>query len=175
MGRSLALAVSLLVAQLVSATAIAEPREATDIRLERLLRKLEALTEPAADAQPAAAVTRTAVIRVRGTINKKSAFTLPLRCSVKIAHSNAALTLSFVEDMSALVTFAGNTGTCDLTVPFKWQNADTSRKVNVSVSIYIDDCVCAQTEVTRSTHFSFAPILLPGEGTTRLINFIRDM
>ena len=174
-----AFAAALLVAQFIG-VAEAGGRDQNEVRLERLLQKLEALTEPeatgAAAVDPAAnTVTRRAALRIYGTITRRSAFTLPLRCSVGLLHIGGNTGPFFLEDMSKLVTFNGNTGICDITIPFRWQRADDEWPVEIDVGLYTDQCVCAENEIERSTGFELPDVPLPAEGTTPVVFFARDM
>jgi hypothetical protein len=163
----------LIAQQLVSAALAADAGQTA--RMDRLMRKLETMNAPHSRA-PAAVVTaaRSGAFRVAGLINKKTAFTGPVRCEVGLAHLNVDTFTAYEEVLSEPATFNGNTGNCNVTVPFKWRFADVTSVVFVLVTVY-NDCTCTSTEVARSSTFEFPVVGLPAEGTTRFLGFSIDM
>jgi hypothetical protein len=166
---------AMLIAQQLTSSAFAAGASDPGARTERLLRKLELLMAPQTHG-PAAPVTatRTAAIRVGGVINRKSAFVGTVRCEVSLQHINNDAPTFYAETLGEPVTFSGNTGTCNVTLPFKWQFADINGVVFVVVSVFTD-CACTGTEVTRESSFEFPIVAMPAEGTTRFLGFTIDM
>lgn len=141
-------------------SASAQSPDINALRLNALLTKLEALTQSPTDA-PAATVLRTASVRIRGTLEKQSPFTGPLRARVTLNHSVGGF--FFQESASKLVTFNGPVGTFDIIIPFKWAGADPNGTVFVFVSVFVDDCICIENEYDRTLDRVLS-FLMPGEG-----------
>ncbi len=169
---------AMLIMQQLTSAAFAAGASDPGARTERLLRKLEFLMTPQ-NRGPAAPVTasRSAAIRVGGTINRKSAFVGTVRCEVSLQHINNDAFTFYTETLGKPVTFSGNTGTCAITIPFKWQFADINGFVFVVVSVFTD-CACTESAgnaVTRESNLEFPIVAMPAEGTTRFLGFSIDM
>lgn len=169
---------AMLIAQQLTSTAFAAGVSDPGARTERLLRKLELLMTPQ-NHGPAAPLTgsRSAAFRIGGVINRRSAFVGTVRCEVNLQHVNTGAFIFYAETLGEPVTFNGNTGTCSLTIPFKWQFADINGAVLVVVSVFTD-CACtgsAGNAVTRESNLEFPIVAMPAEGTTRFLGFTIDM
>lgn len=166
---------AMLIAQPLISTAFAGGTTDSGARREHMLRKLELLM-PQQKSAPAAPVTgdRSAAVRVGGVIRRKTTLVGTIRCEANLAHVNPDAFTFYTETLSEPVTFVGNTGRCDITIPFKWQFADINGFVIVAVAVYTE-CSCTGTEVTRESDLEFPIIDIPAEGTTRFLGFTLDM
>jgi hypothetical protein len=166
---------ALLIAELLTSAAFAADASGHGARMDRLMRKLEFVTAPQ-NRGPAAPVTasRSAAFRIAGVINRKSPFTGPVRCEVSLFHLNVDTFTAYEETISEPAIFNGNTGSCNVTVPFRWPYADVASVVLIVAAVYTD-CSCNGTEVFRSSTFEFPVVVVPAEGTTRVLGFSVDM
>jgi hypothetical protein len=129
-------------------------------------------------AKRAALTTRSAKIRLNGTINKKGSFTKPLFCSVSFYYYDDFN--YFNESKSEAAEFDGTTGTCTVTVPFKWKVDNVANMVEVSAYVYNGQdgllrAKAAGEEIGRSSDIDLPDIPLPAEGEVAVLTFDIDM
>lgn len=142
---------------------------------EVLLRQLLGEKELA----PKAVVDLSAAIRVVGTIRHVSAMKLPLTCSVSFGYYDGR---SRQERKTRRVTFKGDTGTCDVTVPFAWENVDPAYgEIELYVIVSNTDAedqfdtvslLAAPADASiRSSAIAFPSVAVPGQGETKKLTF----
>jgi hypothetical protein len=153
----------------------ADSPEFQAMRTHMLMQKLIDGGKPAA--KRAALTTRSAKIRVKGTIHKKGSFTKPLYCSVSFYYYDDAN--SFNESKSEAAEFDGQTGTCTVLVPFKWKLGNDTNTVEVGAYVYNSESNQARAkageEIGRSSNVDFPDIPLPAEGEVVTLTFNIDM
>ena len=120
---------------------------------------------------------RSAAFRIAGVVNRKSPFTGPVRCEVSLFHLNVDTFTAYQETISEPATFNGNTGSCNVTVPFRWPTPTFASVVLIVATVYTD---CSRTgtsgtEAFRCLTFEFPAVVLPAEGTMRFLGFSVDM
>ena len=168
---------SLVVMGEIAPPALAQQSPISEMQMQLLLGMLNNSNKQAA-VSPRAIVNRSAKVKFVITINKKSAFSLPLRCTAGITHQTT--TLFFIETKSVRATFNGNTGTCTIIMPFKWTGADDTRPVRPQMFVTFDTRITTvdATEAARplrTTQTNSQEFPLPAEGTLTTISYNIDM
>jgi hypothetical protein len=106
-----------------------------DAARHRMLMTLERLAGP----QPvpnATLVTRSASVSVTGKVQIVSLGIVgPLFCSVSFSYSDSATGRFHRESKTNQIAVVGKTGTCSISVPFKWQNVTDFLDVPISVAV----------------------------------------
>jgi hypothetical protein len=169
MTKALAAAISALALIQIATPAVARTNDLADQRIERLLRELATKDAATATATP---VTRTASVKVVGTIRRVSQIKLPLTCTMFLSDRNG-----HNEEKTGAVTFNGTLGTCTVEIPFRWANTDPDGVLDVNVGVSnvplggILVSAAAASDVSRSSDFGFPLLPLPKQNTTTQLTF----
>jgi hypothetical protein len=157
------LAAALVLGVSAFSTAQADSTNRDLARLQSLLRQVA----PASVAPAAAPLLRSGKFVVTGHIKKQSDFALPVTCYVTIQHANYP-NLYIQENSSRQAVFMGNDGTCVVSIPYRWTNADNSVPVDISIEAHSG---YDQNGNSRSTDRDLSSIPLPAQNATTNISF----
>ncbi len=169
----------ILLAMALPASFAAAQSTTPDPRTELLLDRLEQLSP--APSGPRAVVFRGFALTVKATIIVRSSPPPPhdVICEITMFHSTVAGGSYFeTKAQKYVVPRAGRSFICDITLNARWQRADTTRPVTVTVALrpmardlaYLPNQ--QEYERNRSTFESLPPIPLPANGSTTLIQTV---
>ena len=138
-------------------------------RLLQMLKNLQSTASETSSAQPVptAVTSRGGTFNFTITVNRVSTNTEPMACSATIIHFNPSAT--YLEEASGKVIFNGNTGTCKISIPYIWKNADTLFKVSIETSInpyFPCTTTCVERPINRFSSHDLGDIALPANGAT---------
>jgi len=158
------LAAALVLGVSAFSTAQADSTNRDLARLQSLLRQIA----PATVITTAAPVVRGGKFVVTGHITRKSNFALPVTCFITVVHSNYP-NLYISERSSKKAVFVGNDGTCVVSIPYRWPNADDSIPVNIAIDV--ESSYDQKSNNVRETDRDLPSIPLPAQNATTNINF----
>jgi hypothetical protein len=169
MSKALAAAISALALVQVATPALAQPSDLADRRIEQILRELVTKDASTPALTP---VTRSASVKVTGTIRRFSQVKLPLTCTIFLSDRD-----SHNERKSGPVAFNGSVGTCTVVIPFRWANTDADGMIEVDVEVSnsppggSEAVATTGSDILRSSDFELPPVPLPKENATTQLTF----
>lgn len=135
-------------------------------RLVQLLEKLESAASETYLAEPLAPISISGTFKFAITVTRVSTNTEPMACEGTVSHITPA-GLSYFEIAHGRVVFSGNTGTCNITIPYLWKKADPVFKVSISTSLtpyFPCQTTCVERPIQRFSSHSLGQIPLPANG-----------